>query len=101
MRINVSEATIKTATVEIKSLSISGKQVTLAVFRQLVEEPVLAYDDAQQATVKGPIWGTVNYHPDPSCKRSSDHVHVVWQRGDELRRSAIEIDSLRIPDTRK
>ena len=31
-------AEIKTATVEIRSLTVSGKQVTLAVFRQLREE---------------------------------------------------------------
>lgn len=95
MNINVRDAIIRTATVEIRSLSISGKQVTLAVFRQLLTEPVLAYDDHGRATTKGPIWGMVNYHPDKSCNVDSAHVHVVWQRGDELRRSVVEPGSLR------
>jgi len=100
MRINVSEATIKTATVEIKTMSISGKQVTLAVFRQLIDEPVLAWDADGAATVKGPIWGSINYHPDKSeCMAlRGEHIHVVWQRGDELRRSAIKPSWLRVPD---
>ena len=39
--INVHEVAIKTATVEIKSLRIGAKQMTLGVFRQLVNEPIL------------------------------------------------------------
>lgn len=35
MQISTQQATIKTANVEIKTLAVSGKQVTLAVFRQL------------------------------------------------------------------
>jgi hypothetical protein len=40
-RITTKEATIKTATVEIKALTINGKQVTQSVFRQLLNEPLL------------------------------------------------------------
>jgi hypothetical protein len=95
MNINVRDAIVRTAAVEIRSLSISGKQVTLAVFRQLLTEPALAYDDHGRATAKGPIWGMVNYHPDRQCKTAEPHIHVVWQRGDELRRSVVEPGRLR------
>jgi hypothetical protein len=33
-------AQITTASVEIKTLTVSGKQVTMAVFRQLYQEPL-------------------------------------------------------------
>ena len=52
-RISTHEATIRTAMVEIKSLQISGKQVTLAVFRQLKEEPLIDYRTAE---LRGVPW---------------------------------------------
>jgi len=85
MKIKVEEALVKTATVEIKTLSIGGKQVTLAVFRQLQEESVVDYELLQ---LNGPIWGRINYHPDKNCG-DEDHVHLVWQSGTELRRSYV------------
>jgi hypothetical protein len=90
-RITTHEATIKTAAVEIKTLTISGKQVTLAVFRQLRRDDTLI--NLQTGTFQGLPWGHVNYHHD--CESlsyahsvgggSSAHLHVVWQRGVELR----------------
>lgn len=82
----VHNAQISTATVEIKTLAITGKQVTLAVFRQLREEPLVADD----GTLNGVPWGTVNYHPD-RCADRPEHWHVVWQRGEELLRYAVEV----------
>ena len=84
MRLSVHEAQINTATVEVKTLTISGKQVTLAVFRQLQEESLID-DDGR---FRGLPWGTVNYHPD-GCKDSTNHRHVVWQDGNELRRAYV------------
>jgi len=84
MKIAVNEARVRTASVEIKTLSVSGKQVTLALFRQLLEKPLI--DDDGMFT--GLPWGTINYHPD-RCAKDPKHVHVVWQLGDELRRAAI------------
>lgn len=81
--IRVRDAHIKTAAVEIKSLTVSGKQVTMGVFRQLKTEPVI---DPESAELLGVPWGTVNYFPKP-CE--SDHLHVVWQKGDELRRACV------------
>jgi hypothetical protein len=82
--LTVHNAEVKTAAVEIKTLTISGKQVTLAVFRQLKEELLIADD----GTLNGVPWGTVNYHPD-KCGDKAEHWHVVWQKGLELRRSAV------------
>jgi len=81
-------AQITTAAVQINTLTVSGKQVTLAVFRQLREEPLIAED----GSLNGVPWGTVNYHPD-KCGDAAEHVHVVWQRGTELLRSAIHAPS--------
>lgn len=78
-------ATITTAAVEVKALTISGKQVTLAVFRQLEDANII---EPLDATLAGEPWGRVNYHPD-KCADEKEHIHVVWQKGDELRRGTI------------
>jgi len=82
-RITTSEATIKTATVEIKTITVSGKQMTLAVFRQLQQEDLI---DPKTLQLRGVPWGRVNYHP--GCG-AGEHVHVIWQHGEELRQSAV------------
>jgi hypothetical protein len=84
-RISVKDATVKTATVGVRSLVISGKQVTLAVFRQLQEEPLLDEDTLQ---LRGLPWGTVNYHWKDCCL-AGEHLWVVWQTGAELRRASV------------
>jgi hypothetical protein len=85
-QITAQEATIKTASIEVKVLTLNGgKQMTLAVFRQLpvLEEAIL---DPQTLELRPIPWGTVNYHPD--CDNSSArHLHVVWQQGNKLYRS--------------
>ncbi len=82
--LTVQNAAITTASVEIKTLTVSGKQVTLAVFRQLLDKPLIRDD----GTFAGQPWGTVNYHPD-KCANDPAHWHVVWQEGDQLRRAAV------------
>lgn len=77
-------AQITTAAVEVKTLTISGKQVTLSVFRQLRDEPLLTPD----ITFNGVPWGYVNYHPD-KCADDRQHLHVVWQSGSDLLRSKV------------
>ncbi|MFD4592839.1 hypothetical protein [Streptomyces rubiginosohelvolus] len=86
-QLTTQNATITTAAVEVKTLTISGKQVTLAVFRQLKEEPLIAED----GTLNGEPWGSVNYHP-AKCSAAAEHHHVVWQRGNELRRAYVDED---------
>lgn len=77
-------ATITTATIQIQALTIGRRQVTQSVFRQLPEESLLADD----CSLNGEPWGTVAYHPD-KCGDAARHLHVVWQRGDHLLRSAV------------
>jgi hypothetical protein len=83
-RITTHEATVKTAAVAVKTLTISGKQVTLAVFRQLQKEDLI---DEKSGDLRGVPWGTVNYFWG-ACEEGS-HLHVVWQKDVELRRSCI------------
>jgi len=78
------EATVKTAAVEVKALTISGKQVTLSVFRQLKNEPLI---DVETGDLLGTPWGTVNYFGFENCR--PNHLHVVWQKGKEIRRSCV------------
>ena len=82
-KINVVEAKITTATVEIQTLTINGKQMTLAVFRQLQQEDIF---DEEKGRLKGVPWGIVNYFWG-DCQ--PNHLHVVWQKGNELRRACV------------
>jgi hypothetical protein len=86
--LTVHNAEVHTATVEVKSLTISGKQVTLAVFRQLLEEHPLD----QSGNWKGTPWGFVNYLND-----RRDAVNVVWQKDTELRRGLVVAPPSRTP----
>jgi hypothetical protein len=83
-QLTTQNATITTATIQVQALTIGRKQVTQSVFRQLSEEPLIA----DNGTLNGEPWGLVNYHPD-KCGDFEEHVHVVWQRGTQLLRSAI------------
>jgi hypothetical protein len=97
-RITTHEATITTASIEIRTLTLSGKQMTLAVFRQLLKAPLI---DEASGHFLGMPWGTVNYHQDchyhPRCRSCAyvdvhgpkDHLHVVWQTGQELRQAVV------------
>jgi hypothetical protein len=77
------EATIKTAQITIKTLTVSGRQVTLALFRQLQDEDLIS---GVTGEIRGACWGRINYFP-AGCQQ--DHLHAVWQTGDELRRSCV------------
>jgi hypothetical protein len=83
--INIHDAKIKTVNVGIKAMTINDRQVTLAVFRQLVEERLIHND----GSLAGLPWGFVNYHPDGCKDERHEHRHVVWQKGDELRRAVV------------
>lgn len=75
-------AEIKTASVEIRSLTVTGKQVTLAVFRHLIEDELINLD----GTLGGVPWGTVHYQ----INKNGPRVWYVWQLGTELRRAGVE-----------
>jgi hypothetical protein len=82
--INIHDARLRTVQVGVKAITISDKQVTQSVFRQLWDEPLITED----GTLAGLGWGIVNYHPD-KCVADEPHWHVVWQKGDELRRAVV------------
>jgi hypothetical protein len=92
--INVREPSIEAATVEVATLQINGKHMPLSVFRQLIEEPVV---DVTTGGYFGEMWGTVNYHTPNECLAlygPGEHYHVVWKKGDELRRSVVYLSHL-------
>lgn len=86
-RLTVHNASVTTMSVEVKTLTIGARQVTQGIFRQLIEEPLIAED----GTLNGVPWGHVTWHPDRCDDAKTKHWHVVWQKGDELRRSWIDV----------
>src|SRR5258707_3932356 len=81
--IKIRDAQIRTVSMEIKSMTIDDRQVTLALFRQLIEEDLIS----RAGTLNGLPWGFVNYHPGKCADSKLEHWHIVWQKGDELRRA--------------
>ncbi|USQ82654.1 hypothetical protein NFX46_02030 [Streptomyces phaeoluteigriseus] len=77
-------ASIETATVQIRTLNVGPKQMTQGIFRQLIEQPAVDGN----GRIQGTPWGIVNYHPD-RCDDAKEHLHVVWQLGDQLRRGFV------------
>ena len=85
-KFTIKNVQVSTAKVEIQRLSLGDKEITIAVFRQFIEEPLVAAD----GSLNGIPWGIVNYHPD-KCSNDPRHWHIVWQKGDELRRSQVTV----------
>ncbi|MGI8542201.1 MAG: hypothetical protein ACR2MD_01830 [Aridibacter sp.] len=85
MQIATQQATIKTAEISIKTLTLKNKQVTLAVFRQLDQADII---DEDSCKMNGIAWGRINYHPD-KCGNKSEHIHIVWQKDNFLYRNTI------------
>jgi hypothetical protein len=72
---------VTTAAMTVDSLKIEGRQVTIGVYRQFLESPL----------VEGPRWafrgepvGYVNWHT-AKCPQQ-DHLHVVWKLNGRPRR---------------
>lgn len=99
--ITAHEATVRTATVEIKTLSISGKQVTLSVFRQIPYKDIIGHwADTKMPAMLGLPWGKVNYFWTGCMPQEMDYlhqiiwkkhgaIHVLWQNDDVLYRSVV------------
>lgn len=85
-QINISEAKIATATVTIQHLMVKDRKLTKAVFRQIKEECLI---DFEKREFLGPVWGHVNYWWD-CLQRTQTSLHVVWQKGEELRRFVMD-----------
>jgi hypothetical protein len=94
------EVTIQTATIEVRTLMLGKRQVTLSVFRQLVREQIV---EPETLALRGEAWGLINYFPG-ACLHDFDetssggpkflgeHLHVVWQRDGLLRRACVGPD---------
>src|SRR6266496_1508798 len=99
------DVAITTLSIEVKVMKIGKRQVTLSVFRQLPEERII---DHLTGKLRGIPWGRVNYHVECSDaipvltygqelirkvlqeegqKWVDPHLHIVWQKGNELRRA--------------
>jgi hypothetical protein len=94
--ITANEVSITTATISVQVMRIDKRQMTLSVFKQLVEEwPLRFYEEPSGKVVdlddvECELWGRVNYCPS-NCKgflADENHLHVVWRKGQELRRFA-------------
>lgn len=85
----IENAKIHTATIEIKTLTIKDKQITLSVFRQIPYEDIIDGSNIY-LNLNGTPWGTVNYYwGEDKDKSSLNYHHVVWQKDDDLKRCII------------
>ena len=81
---------INTMQVEIKSMMVGKKQLTLSLMRQIIEEPLI---DEKELLFRGVPWGHVNYFwGDDKHKSYPRYINVVWQKGDVLRRSVVAME---------
>jgi hypothetical protein len=92
--ITAATARITTAEVSIRAVQVGRKQVTLSVFRQVPYADILGAD----GELLGEPWGWVNYWWD-GCGvwGRSPRLHVLWQRGGELRRACVPAAGARDP----
>jgi hypothetical protein len=93
-QLTVQNASVTTVAIEVKAFMIGARQVTQGIFKQLIEEPLIAEDGA----LNGVPWGHVTWHPDRCDYHSNRHWHIVWQRGEELRR-AWEFEEFTLEET--
>lgn len=91
-KLTVFNANIRAASVSIKMLTLEAKKVTLSVFRQIEEEHII---DLKTLMLRGIPWGHVNYH---WGEMNRSELHVLWQKGTELRRSLVSFAHDRLYD---
>jgi len=84
--LTVNDVSINTISIQIKAITVGNRQMTLSIFRQIKEESPI--DD--KFVLKGLLWGTVNYFPEHD---ELTHYHVLWQKGEELRRGYVRRDA--------
>jgi hypothetical protein len=78
------EAAVQERQVSIKVLTLGTKQVTQALYRQLVEDDLI---DESTGTLNGTVWGWVNLHID--CHVEILHLHAIWEENGQLKRSTV------------
>ena len=88
--LSTEQVSINTMQVEIKSMMVGKKQLTLSLMRQIIEEPLI---DEELLQFRGVAWGHVNYFwGDDKHKTFPNHMNIVWQKGNELRRSIVRME---------
>lgn len=83
----VTETTVETTptAVTIRTLSVRGSSMTLAVYRQLPERKLINFNNGE---FYGTPWGTVNLCPSRDCPENErTHRHVVWESEGQLYRN--------------
>ncbi len=97
--VKVKDAQIKTASVEIRHVMVSNRKMTQSVFRQIPMDELVDFDADGRVVYRGTIWGQVNYWGGGPDKYYRDRdgnrkgrTHLLWQDGDELRRSVVAPD---------
>lgn len=88
MSVETKNAEITSASVEINTLRVSGRQLTLRTFRQL---PAKSPIDPQSHEMRGTVWGWVNYF----WKGAKSDMHAVWQSDGKLYRYPLSYPSKR------
>jgi len=83
--ISAEQAIIQTAKIEIKSLTLNGKQMTMSVFRQIHQRKLIS-EQGGEFSFNGVPWGRVNYH---WGSQVTSNLHVLWQDGPDLFRDLI------------
>lgn len=76
--------TVQTRQVTVQVLTIGAKQVTQAMYRQLLEKPLI---DGDTGKLNGNPWGWVNLHLD--CDKKPNHQHVIWEQDGKLYRDVV------------
>jgi hypothetical protein len=78
---------VKTAALPLAVLTVTidGKRLTPAIYKQLAEEDVI---DEATGELRGTPVGYFNIHPKEGCPKEA-HKHVLWGRGTHLRMATI------------
>jgi len=80
----IDEVSVQERSVTIRVLTVGTKQVTQALYKQLVDDSVLD----NMGNIKGNIWGWVNFHSE-YCGSSGSHLHTIWDDGGVLKRCCL------------
>jgi hypothetical protein len=83
--VEIAGASVQTVAITIKALHIGRKQMTQSVFRQLLNEPIW---NPHNRVLRGTPWGFIQYFW-TGCGMDGPHLHVVWQKESELRRTCV------------
>lgn len=85
-------AAVRTATVELRTIVIGKKQLTLAVYQQIPQRDLLDFGKFGKDVplVLGTVWGWVNHCNAKECKWVDDaHRHFIWECEGRLYRDYI------------